>query len=192
MRYLIGSAVAGGVAAIGFAWLRSGALMLDVGIGRTVRPLSPISLHIRAPREVVFDVIAEPYLGRTPRAMASKLRVLERGSDMVLAEHFTPTRPGRVSTTVETVRFEPPHRVSFRLVRGPVPYVTEAFALESVDDGTALRYTGELGTDFWGLGRGWGNRVAKVWEAAVETSLDSIRTEAERRAAGHPVPNSAS
>ena len=188
MRYLIGSAVAGGVTAVGFAWLRSGALTFDAGIGRTVRPLGPISLHIRAPREVVFDVIAEPYLGRTPRAMASKLRVLERGSDMVLAEHFTPTGAGRVSTTVETVRFERPHRVSFRLVRGPVPHVTEAFELESVDDGTALRYTGQLGTDFWGLGRAWGERVAKVWEAAVQQSLDSISTEAARRAAGNPVP----
>jgi hypothetical protein len=188
VRYLLGTVAASGVAAIGFAWLRNGALTLDVGIGRTVRPLGPISLHLRAPREVVFDVIAEPYLGRTPRAMASKLRVLERGSDMVLAEHFTPTSAGRVSTTVETVRFEPPHRVSFRLVRGPVPHVTEAFELESVDDGTALRYSGELGTDFWGLGRAWGDRVAKVWEATVEASLDSIRTEAERRAAGSPVP----
>jgi Polyketide cyclase / dehydrase and lipid transport len=188
MRYVIGTAAAGGVAAVGFAWLRSGALTLDVGIGRTVRPLGPISRHIRAPREVVFDVIAQPYLGRTPRAMESKLRVLERGSDMVLAEHFTPTGSGRVSTTVETVRFERPHRVSFRLVRGPVPHVTETFELESVDDGCALRYAGELGTDFWGLGRAWGERVAKVWEAAVQSSLDSISTEAERRAAADPVP----
>ncbi len=188
MRRFVGSAVAGGAAAVGFAWLRSGALTLDVGIGRSVRTLGPISRHIRAPREEVFDVIAQPYLGRTPRAMASKLRVLERGSDMVLAEHFTPTGAGRVSTTLETVRFEPPHRVSFRLVRGPVPHVTEAFELESVDDGTTLRYTGEMGTDFWGLGRAWGKRVAKVWEAAVETSLDSISAEAERRAAGDPVP----
>jgi hypothetical protein len=188
MRRFVGTAVACGAAAVGFAWLRSGALTLDVGIGRSVRPLGPISRHIRAPREVVFDVIAQPYLGRTPRAMESKLRVLERGSDMVLAEHFTPTGSGRVSTTVETVRFERPHRVSFRLVRGPVPHVTEAFDLESVDDGTALRYTGEMGTDFWALGSAWSKRVAPVWEAAVRSSLDSISAEAERRAAPDPVP----
>ena len=182
MRYLVGTAAGGAVAAVWFSWLRSGALTLDVGMGRSVRPLGPISLHVRAPREVVFDVIAQPYVGRTPRAMSSKLKVLERGSDMVLAEHFTATGAGRVSTTLETVRFEPPHRVSFRLVRGPVPHVTEAFELESVDDGTVLRYTGELGTDFWGLGRAWGKRVAKVWEATVQSSLDSVRSEAERRA----------
>ena len=59
-----------------------------------VRPLGPQQLEMAAPRELVFDVIAEPYLGRTPRALADKLRVLERGSDMVLAAHFTPVGGG--------------------------------------------------------------------------------------------------
>src|SRR5215211_5867811 len=84
-----------------------------------------------APREVVFDVIAEPYLGRAPRALAEKLRVLERGSDLVLAAHFHPAggRLGLVAQTVETVRFTRPERVDFRLLRGPVPHVVEAFVL---------------------------------------------------------------
>jgi hypothetical protein len=30
---------------------------------------------------------------------------------------------------VETVRFTPPERVDFRLVRGPVPHVVETFLL---------------------------------------------------------------
>jgi hypothetical protein len=38
---------------------------------------------------------------------------------MVLAAHFTPITFG-VATTVETVRFERPERVDFRVVRGPV------------------------------------------------------------------------
>jgi hypothetical protein len=62
-----------------------GALTLDLGVGRRVRPLGPLRVRIRAPREVVFDVISGPYLGRTPRTLASKLEVLERGSDLVLA-----------------------------------------------------------------------------------------------------------
>jgi hypothetical protein len=74
-------------------------------------------------REQVFDLIAEPYLGRAPRALADKVRVLERGSDMVLAAHFTPLggRLGLVAQPVETVRFIRPERLDFRLVRGPVP-----------------------------------------------------------------------
>jgi hypothetical protein len=56
---------------------------------------------------VVFDAIAGPYLGPTPRALQDKLEVWERGSDMVLAAHFTPVKCG-VTTTVETVRSRVP------------------------------------------------------------------------------------
>jgi hypothetical protein len=58
-------------------------------------------LTIRAPPQVVFDVIASPYLGRTPRALAEKLQVWERGTDIVLAAHFTRVRCG-VTMTLET------------------------------------------------------------------------------------------
>jgi len=44
-----------------------------------------------------------------------------------------------------------------------------------------LVYTGELGTDLWGLGRLWGDLVAAKWEVTVKTSLDAIRVEDERR-----------
>src|SRR5437764_6111926 len=103
----------------GYVLVVRGALTLDLELGRRIRTLGPISRTIAAPRETVFDVIAAPYLGRTPRAMHDKLQVLERGSDMVLAAHFT-TAARFITTTVETVRFEPPERISFRLVRGPV------------------------------------------------------------------------
>jgi hypothetical protein len=45
----------------------------------------------------VFDVIAALYLGRTPRAMSGKLKVLQRGTGMVLAEHYTPVHQGRLT-----------------------------------------------------------------------------------------------
>ena len=127
-RVLAASALGAGATAVGYVGLVTGACPLDLGIGRRVRPLGPQLVEVAAPREVVFDVIAEPYLGRAPRALAGKLQVLERGSDMVLAAHFTPLggRLGLVAQTVETVRFTRPERVDFRLVRGPVPYVVEA------------------------------------------------------------------
>ncbi len=160
-----------------------GDLTLDVGIGRRVRPLGPQKLHIAAPRETVFDVIARPYLGRTPRAMQSKFTVLERSADMVLAAHYTPVLRKLTATTVETVRFEAPALVAFRLVRGPVPHVTETFELaQAADGGTDFTYTGELGTDFWAVGRWWGDQVAASWERAVEQSLAGVKEEAERRA----------
>ncbi len=128
-----------------------GALTIDTGLGRRLQPLGPVDFTIAAPRELVFDLIASPYLGRTPRALADELSVWERGTDMVLAAHFTRVKCG-VTTTLETVRFDRPNRVDFRVVRGPVPHVAEKFLLEATEDGTRLRWQGELGTDFWALG----------------------------------------
>ncbi len=166
---------------VGYRLLVRGALTVDTGWGRTLRPLGPFSIDIDATPEAVFDIIAEPYLKRTPHAMADKLKVIERGTDMVLAAHNTPVRPGLVATTVETVRFERPTRVSFRLVRGPVPHVVEHFTLHRRESGTTVEYTGEMGTDFWAAGRWWGERVARKWEATVRSSFTSIRSAAERR-----------
>jgi Polyketide cyclase / dehydrase and lipid transport len=180
VRALVGAAVVGGV---GFRLVASGQVTVDIGVGRTLRPLGPITVAMAAPRETVFDVIAGPYLGRTPRAMADEIEVLERGSDMVLAAHRTPVGSGIVTTTVETVRFDRPETVDFRLVRGPVPHVVERFALHpDGSDATRLEYTGELGADLWALGRWWADEVAAKWEATVRSSLERIKTEAERRA----------
>ncbi len=128
-----------------------GAITFDLGVGRRVRPLGPLIVRIAAPREIVFDVISSPYLDRSTRALEEKLRVLERGQDLVLAAHFTRVY-GLTATTLETVRFEPPDRVHFRLVRGPVPHVVDQFELRETVEGAELEYTGELGTDLWVLG----------------------------------------
>jgi uncharacterized protein YndB with AHSA1/START domain len=176
------AALAGSLFVGGAALVARAGLTLDIGIGRRIRPLGPIALEIAAPPEVVFDVIAAPYLGRTPRALRGKLDVIERGADLVLAAHFTRVAPGLNVTTVETVRFEPPHRISFRLVKGPVPHVLEHYELHPHDGGTAFEYRGELGTDLWTLGAWWAGRVAPSWERTVAATLDGVRAEAERRA----------
>jgi hypothetical protein len=175
-------AIAAGVAAAAYRLVASGQLTLNTGVGRRVRPLGPLSVRMAAPRETVFDVIAGPYLARTPRAMGDEIQVLERGSDMVVAAHRSAVGWGIVATTVESVRFRAPDTVSFLLLRGPVPYVSETFTLTDEDDATRLAYAGELGTDFGWAGERWGDLVARKWEATVAASLDRIRLEAERRA----------
>jgi hypothetical protein len=175
-------AAAGGLVGLGYYLVVTGRLTIDTGWGRRVRPLGPFGVEIAAPATTVFDVIALPYLGRTPRAMSGKLQVLQRGTDMVLAEHYTPAHGGRLTAaTLETVTFDRPQRIAFRLVRGPVPHITEEFALTEHDGTTRLEYSGELGTDFAGAGQWWADRVAAAWEAAVRSSFTSIRAEAERR-----------
>jgi hypothetical protein len=180
-QLLAGSAIGLGLRRA-YRLLARGALTIDLDLGRRTQPLGPLVRTIAAPPEVVFDVIAAPYLGRTPRALADKLRVLERGSDMVLAAHMTKVKCG-TTTTLETVRFDRPGRIDFRLVRGPVPHLVESFLLEARDDGTAFRWQGELGTDGWQLGERWGRTVARAWTHAVEDSVRQIAAGAERRAA---------
>jgi hypothetical protein len=100
---------------------------------------------------------------------------------MVLAAHYTPVWKLR-ATTVETVRFERPGRIDFRLVRGPVPHVAESFEQRATEEGTELSWSGELGTDLWAIGRLWGRVVARRWDDAVRSTVEAVKTEAERRA----------
>lgn len=183
IRAAVLTAGAAATAVGGYAGLVGGALPVDIGLGRRVRRLGPRTVDIRAPRELVFEVIAQPYLGRATRATREKVRVLERGADMVLAAHTTPLHGGRfTAVTVETVRFTRPRRVDFRLVRGPVPYVVETFTLTERETGTRLVYQGEMGTDLWAVGAWWGAVVARRWEQTVAASLTTLGVEAERRA----------
>jgi hypothetical protein len=66
--------VAVGAAAARYVGLVTGACPVDLGVGRRARPLGPQLVKIAAPRWLVFDLIAEPYLDRASRAMADKLR----------------------------------------------------------------------------------------------------------------------
>jgi Polyketide cyclase / dehydrase and lipid transport len=182
-RWSVAAAATGAAAGLGYYLVVTGKLTLDTGWGRRMRPLGPFGVDIAAPAETVFDVIAAPYVGKTPRAMAGKLKVLERGTDLVLAEHYTPVHGGRLTaTTLETVSFDRPRRVSFRLVRGPVPEITEEFTLTEDNGMTRLDYSGELGTDFGAVGQLWADQVAAAWQSAVRSSFKSIQGEAERRA----------
>jgi hypothetical protein len=176
------AALGAGLVAAGYAGLATGSISLDIGVGRRLRPLGPQIIDIDAPRAVVFEVIAQPYLGRQTRALAAKVRILEKTGDMVLAAHYTPIHMGLVAQTVETVRFKPPERIDFRLVRGPVPHVVEDFLLIEAGPRTRLEYRGEMGTDLWMLGQRWGELVARRWEQAVAASFASVKAEAERRA----------
>lgn len=170
------------------ALMSLGRLTLDLRWGRSTHPLGPLSVRVSAPREVVFEQIATPYLGRAPREAREHLEVVERGTDLVLALHRTPVH-WYTAETLETVRFERPDRVSFRHVRGPVPHAEEEFVLEDASGGagggaTELRYRGEIGLDLWLVGglaaRLW---VRPVWEQRVRESMDEIQRGAEARSA---------
>lgn len=173
---------AGGGAIAGYFVYRgllSGAVSLDLGIGRTTRPLGPRSIDIHAAPEVVFDVIADPYLGSKP---GDGVRLLVTTSDMVLAAHRIPLPDGRVVGTVETVKFTRPERIEFQLIRGPVARATETYRLSHGKDATRLDYSGTVCTDLWALGSLWSRLVVRRWEAVVSDFLETVKAEAEAEA----------
>lgn len=187
-RLATAATVVGAVSTATYLGLVTGRLSLDLGVGRRTRPLGPITVDIAAPREVVYAAAVAPYAERRPRAMAEKVHILDRSDHMVLAAHHTPVGRRLTAVTVETVTFDPPQRIGFRLVRGPVPDVTETFALEPTDTGTRLTYTGELSTDLGWIGERWGDVVSRSWVHAVHGSLELITVESERRASHKPPP----
>jgi len=164
-----------------FLLLAMGRLTLDLGWGRSVHELGPIVKRIAAPRELVFEVLNAPYTTRAPRG--SGVEVLVGGDSLVVAAHHTKVH-FYTARTVEVVDFEPPSRVGFTHLAGPVPHAVEQFTLDELGDGTELRYGGEVGIDFFVLGRlaarHW---VRPQWERAVGAHLDEVKDRAEQRAA---------
>jgi hypothetical protein len=176
---LVAILIAGAAGA--FFLLALGRLTLDLGWGRSVHELGPIVRRIAAPRELVFEIINAPYSARAPRD--SSVEVLAGRDSLVVAAHHT-TVHFYTARTVEIVEFEPPRRVGFVHLAGPVPHAVEQFTLEEFGDGTELRYGGEAGIDFFFLGRlaaqYW---VRPQWERAVGAHLDEVKDRAEQRAA---------
>jgi hypothetical protein len=94
----------------------TGVLAIDLGLGCRTRAPGPQSVKIDAPREAVLDVVAAGYLMRQPKALTGKIRVLERGSDMVLAALWADLVADRweqaVAASLEAIKAEAERRGS--------------------------------------------------------------------------------
>lgn len=162
-----------------FLLFAMGRLGLDLDWGRSLHELGPIAVEIDAPPELVFEILEAPYSGR---ARVEGIEVLERGEDLVVASHLTRVH-FYTARTVEVISFERPKRIGFRHLHGPVPHALEAFELDDEGGRTRLSYGGELGIDFFVLGRIAGRRwVVPQWERVVRAHLEEVRGSAEQRA----------
>jgi hypothetical protein len=167
----------------GFFGLATGRLHLDLGWGRSLHRLGPLQMRIEAPREIVYEVLSAPYLGR---ARNEAIEVLASGESLVVAAHLTKVH-FYTARTVEAVELEPPARMGFRHLTGPVPYAVEEFRLEDEDGQTELHYDGEVGIDFFVLGRIAGRHwVVPQWRRAVTGHLAAVKASAEQRARRSP------
>jgi hypothetical protein len=163
----------------GFFALAKGRLHVDLGWGRSLHRLGPLEMRIEAPRELVYEVLSAPYLGR---ARSDTIELLARGESLVVASHLTKVH-FYTARTVEAVELEPPARMGFRHLTGPVPYAVEEFRLDERDGQTELHYDGEIGIDFFLLGRIAGRRwVVPQWRGAVAEHLTAVKARAEQRA----------
>jgi hypothetical protein len=164
-----------------FLALAMGRLHLDLGWGRSFHELGPITLTIAAPRELVFEILSAPYLGRA--SGGSEIEVLASDEALVVAAHHTKVH-FYTARTVEVVELDPPAGMGFHHLTGPVPHAVERFALEEAGGDTELRYGGEVGIDFFFLGRIAGRYwVRSQWERAVREHLEDLKERAEARAA---------
>ncbi len=163
----------------GFLALAMGRLHLDLGWGRSRHELGPLRVTIEAPRELVYEILSAPYLGR---ARNPSVEVLAGGDSLVVAAHLTRVHFYE-ARTVETIELEPPARMRFRHLTGPVPEAAEEFRLEAAGETTVLHYDGEIGIDFFALGRIAGRRwVVPQWNRAVAEHLQEVTRLAEERA----------
>ena len=95
------------------------------------------TLNINASREMVFQMLTafgKGAVGKSDRqdANSESSRILERQGDVITAEFRT--RSGRrVYRTVEEVRLDPPRRVGFRHLDGPLSSAEEEFMLSEED-----------------------------------------------------------
>jgi hypothetical protein len=162
-----------------FLALAMGRLHLDLGWGRSRHPLGPLRYEIAAPRELVYEILSAPYLGR---ARSDTIDVLAAGESLVVAAHLTKVHFYE-ARTVEAIELEPPSRMGFRHLTGPVPEATEEFRLDADGEATVLHYDGNLGIDFFFLGRIAGRHwVVPQWNRAVAEHLDEVKRIAEQRA----------
>ena len=141
-----GAAIAGGVVGV-----VTGALAIDLGVGRRTRALGPKPSQVGACGEEVFDVIGRRYLLASPRP---PLRAaLERGT---AGAGFTARRCVADLVQPRSRRSGSPGRAG-GLPAGPWPSTARCRAVhpDRFETGTHLTYEGELAADLWRLGQLW-------------------------------------
>lgn len=137
-----------------------------------------LELPINASPALVFQLIAA--VGQGPDA--AHARVLERPSPERAIVEFTTTVFGREVRTLEEVGFHAPERITYRLIKGPLPAVDEEFLVQPNGDGSLLRYRGTFQPH-----RPWARTifdrlvVPRIYRKAVWSSMLQIKQAAEAR-----------
>ncbi len=142
------------------------------------------SVHIKAPREMVFQKLSSFGRGQLKGDNNESSKVLSRDGDTIIAEFKTRAGPFTY-TTVEEITLEPPDRITFRHLTGPLHYAWEEFVFNDVDGDTELVHNGEF---IWRRLPlvGWlGGLVytRPMFERVIEKHFEQVKMNCEARAA---------
>ncbi len=130
------------------------------------------SVMASAPQELCFEVVAAA--GRKVEETSPTERLVE----------FKTTYRGREVVTLERLRLEPPARIDYEWVKGPLPEVRESIAFSTDSENrTRITYDGIFDVTGSPLAR----LVARVWikptfERIVREHLEDAKRVAESRA----------
>lgn len=134
------------------------------------RKLKHQTLLVRAPPELTYQVVAS----------AGRL-VEDRGQEKIV--DFETQVGERKVVTRELVRLDPPRRIEYEWLRGPLPHVVEEIEVRPEGDDSRLIYRGEYATARgpWRclVGIFW---VYRVFNRLVLEHLEQAKALAEKRA----------
>ena len=137
---------------------------------------------MKAPCEMVFQKVSSFGMGRL-KDDDEPSRVISKDGNRLVVEFKS--KVGLFTyTTLEEIILEPPERITFRHIEGPLHYAWERFTFTDVDGDTELTHEGEF---IWSRMPiiGWfGGMVytRPVFERTVKKHMEQIRLTCEARA----------
>ena len=143
------------------------------------------TVRIKAPRDLVFQMMSHFGRGRLPGDNNESSKVLERDGNCLTVE-FQTKALFTTYTTVEKVNLFPSERITFEHISGPLHYASEQFAFEDVDyKETDLTHSGEfIWSTFPFFGRFGGVIYTRpVFERTIVKHMAQVKQAAEARAA---------
>ena len=139
---------------------------------------------INAPRELVFDEMSSVESGGLQCDYNGQTTVLSQDRNDISIE--CTTKAGWFTyTTVEEVTLEPPERITFKHLSGPLHYAREELVFKDVDGKTELVHTGEIiWRTFPVLGWLGGRLYAKrMFDRVIDKFMRQAKEKSEARAA---------
>ena len=138
---------------------------------------------IKAPCELVFQKMSSFGRGRLKGDNNESSRVICRDDNHLVAEFKTKAGPFSY-TTIEEIHLEPPKRITFKHLKGPLHFAQEEFIFRDVDGDTELEHRGEFIWHWFPI-IGWlaGRLYTKpMFERTIRKHMQQILVSCEERA----------